>query len=92
METDDKKGWKKLKTEHKAADTSNTRAGSVTEATGEGEDNTKPAKEHSSQGHTTDAKGTATSTREPTLRSATTDSSRSPKNANDEGPTGGNVR
>lgn len=92
MGTDDKKGWKKLKTEHKADDTTNTRAGSGTEAAGEEKGNPKPTKEHSSQGHTTDAKGTATNTREPTLRSATTDSSRSPKNANDEGPTGGNVR
>lgn len=92
METNDKTGWKKLKTDAKAEDANSTHTGSGTEAPGEDKDNTKPAKAHSSQGHTTDAKGTATNMREPTLRSATTDSSRSPKNNNDEGPTGGNIR
>jgi hypothetical protein len=56
------------------------------------QEHTKPGKHHSSQGHSTGAKGTATTTGEPTLRSATTDSSRAPKNNNDDGPTGGNVR
>lgn len=52
----------------------------------------EPDNKHASQGHSTDAKGTATNTREETQRSATTDSSRSPKNSTDDGPTGGNVR
>lgn len=52
----------------------------------------KPSGSHPSQGHKTDAKGTATTTGEPTLRSATRDSSRMPKSDNDEGPTGGNIR
>ncbi|WP_162055506.1 hypothetical protein [Pontibacter pamirensis] len=52
----------------------------------------KPDSNHSSQGHKTDAKGTVTNTRESTLRSATTDSTRAPKKSTDEGPTGGNVR
>lgn len=52
----------------------------------------KPSQQHSSQGHKTDAKGTVTSTREKTLRSATTDSSRIPKKETDDRPTGGNNR
>lgn len=52
----------------------------------------KPQDNHSSQGHKTDAKGTVTNTRESTLRSATTDSTRVPKKETDDGPTGGNVR
>ncbi|ARS36832.1 hypothetical protein [Pontibacter actiniarum] len=51
-----------------------------------------PKAKHSSQGHSTDAKGAATNTREETMRSATTDSSRQSKKNTDEGPTGGNVR
>ena len=47
---------------------------------------------HTSQGHTTGAPGSATNSAEPALRSATTDSSRSPKNSNDDLPTGGNIR
>lgn len=90
METNDKKDWKKLKVDPKteeASQSTDTQAGA-----GENRDENQPPGEHSSQGHATDAKGTATSTREPTLRTATTDSSRAPKNNNDEGPTGGNVR
>ena len=83
MEANDKKGWKKLKTTHKLG--GHTRSE-------EEENQDKPGADHSSQGHTTDAEGSATSTREPTLRAATTDSSRVPKNENDERPTGGNVR
>lgn len=52
----------------------------------------KPKDSHSSQGHKTDAKGTVTNTREETLRSATTDSTRVSKKSTDDGPTGGNVR
>ncbi|MFD3001336.1 hypothetical protein ACFS7Z_13255 [Pontibacter toksunensis] len=52
----------------------------------------EPKDKHSSQGHKTDAKGTVTNTREETLRSATTDSTRAPKKGTDDGPTGGNVR
>jgi len=52
----------------------------------------KPNPDHTSQGHTTDAKGSATSSKEPTLRAATTDSSRTPKNPHDDMPTGGNIR
>ncbi|MHA6246386.1 hypothetical protein ACXYMU_00495 [Pontibacter sp. CAU 1760] len=44
-----------------------------------------PVKHHSTHGE-------AESTDAPTLRTATTDSSRSPKNPNDERPTGGNIR
>lgn len=51
-----------------------------------------PTKDHSSQGHSTDAKGSATSSKEPTLRNSTTDSSREPKNPHDDMPTGGNIR
>ena len=51
-----------------------------------------PGKEHTSQGHTTDAKGSATSSKEPTLRGSTTDSSRMHKNPHDDMPTGGNIR
>jgi len=52
-----------------------------------------PKKKHVSQGHPTDeATGSATNTNEPSLRSSTTDSSRVPKNPNDDLPTGGNVR
>lgn len=60
----------------------------------EEEEENKPAGKHSSQGHSTDAKGkgSKTNTNETTLPAATTDSSRMPKNDNDEGPTGGNVR
>ncbi|WP_187264017.1 hypothetical protein [Pontibacter beigongshangensis] len=47
---------------------------------------------HTSQGHSTGAKGSATNSAEPTLRSATTDSSRVPKNSNDDLPEGGNIR
>jgi hypothetical protein len=47
---------------------------------------------HTSQGHSTGAKGSATNSAEPTLRSATTDSSRSAKNSNDDLPEGGNIR
>ncbi|MBF9251691.1 hypothetical protein I2I11_00125 [Pontibacter sp. 172403-2] len=59
----------------------------------EGEEG-KPMGKHTSQGHATDEndKGTATNTNEATLRAATTDSSRMPKNTNDDGPTGGNIR
>lgn len=52
----------------------------------------KTTEGHASQGHVTDAKGTATTTGEPTLRLATRDSSRMPKSDNDDGPTGGNIR
>lgn len=54
----------------------------------------KPTTKHASQGHTTaeNDKGTETNTNETSLRAATTDSSRMPKNDNDEGPSGGNVR
>lgn len=38
------------------------------------------------------AKGPASNSKEPTLRSATTDSSRTHKNPHDDLPTGGNVR
>ncbi|MCC9138749.1 hypothetical protein ACFSKU_03495 [Pontibacter silvestris] len=51
-----------------------------------------PRKHHSSEGHTTDAKGVVSNTRESTLRSATTDSTRAPKNGADEGASGGNIR
>lgn len=51
-----------------------------------------PKSGHTSQGHTADAKGSAISSKEPTLRSATTDSSRAAKNSNDDLPTGGNIR
>jgi hypothetical protein len=54
--------------------------------------NNSPKGKHSSQGHSTDSTGSATNTQEPTLRSATTDSSRSPKSKNDDLPTGGNIR
>ena len=83
METNDKQGWKKLKTTHKPGEQTSP---------GEEENQDTPAANHSSQGHSTDAEGSATSTHEPTLRAATTDSSRVPKNENDERPTGGNVR
>ncbi|AKD02617.1 hypothetical protein POKO110462_08925 [Pontibacter korlensis] len=52
----------------------------------------EPNAKHSSQGHSTDVKGTVTNTREATLRSATTDSTRVPKKDSDEGATGGNIR
>ena len=83
METNDKKGWKKLKTTYKPGGHASS---------GEGENQDKPGADHSLHGHTADAEGSATSTHEPTLRAATTDSSRVPKNENDERPTGGNVR
>lgn len=51
-----------------------------------------PKSEHTSEGHSTDAEESATNSKEPTLRSATTDSSRVPKNSNDDLPEGGNVR
>ncbi|MBC5994848.1 hypothetical protein [Pontibacter cellulosilyticus] len=51
-----------------------------------------PNKDHTSQGHSTDAQGSATSSKEPTLRGSTTDSSRTHKNPHDDLPTGGNVR
>jgi hypothetical protein len=38
------------------------------------------------------SKGSTTGNKEPTLRSSTTDSSRTHKNPNDDMPTGGNVR
>ena len=57
-----------------------------------GKEQDEPKAQHSSQGHKTDAKGTVTNTREETLRAATTDSTRTPKNGADDGPTGGNVR
>lgn len=61
---------------------------------GDEKEEEKPTSKHSSQGHSTpeNDKGTDTNTNETTLRAATTDSSRMPKNDNDEGPTGGNVR
>ncbi|WP_018476624.1 hypothetical protein [Pontibacter roseus] len=52
----------------------------------------KTIKGHTSQGHSTDAEGSATNSKEPTLRSATTDSSRVAKNPHDDMPTGGNIR
>ena len=58
----------------------------------ENQEQQKPKDSHSSQGHKTDAKGTVTNTREETLRSATTDSTRANKKSTDDGPTGGNVR
>ncbi|QCR23809.1 hypothetical protein [Pontibacter sp. SGAir0037] len=67
-------------------------AGAEAKGEEESEEGNHPSRQHSSQGHTTDAKGTATNTREPTLRSATRDSTRMPKSDNDEGPTGGNIR
>ncbi|MFD2246437.1 hypothetical protein [Pontibacter ruber] len=47
---------------------------------------------HTSQGHTTEGEGSATSSKEPTLRGSTTDSSRVHKNPHDDMPTGGNIR
>lgn len=91
MATDDKKGWKKLKISPHASD-AETDARSDEEKAADSHDGNKPAKYHSSQGHATEGEGTGTSTHEPTLRGATTDSSRVPKNSNDENPTGGNVR
>lgn len=55
-------------------------------------DQDQPRKQHSSEGHTTDARGVVSNTRESTLRSATTDSTRVPKKGTDEGATGGNIR
>lgn len=83
METNDKQGWKKLKTTYKPG---------VQASSGEEENQDKPGANHSLHDHTAGAEGSATSTHEPTLRGATTDSSRVPKNENDERPTGGNVR
>lgn len=51
-----------------------------------------PKSGHISQGHSTNAERPATNSKEPTLRSATTDSSRAPKNNNDDLPEGGNIR
>ncbi|WP_347157350.1 hypothetical protein [Pontibacter chitinilyticus] len=53
-----------------------------------------PDKPHSAPGNAAGTKedGAAPSTDKTTVRAATTDSSRMPKNSNDEGPTGGNVR
>ena len=59
---------------------------------GQPEEKQQPDKKHTSQGHATDAKGSATSSKEPTLRGSTTDSSRTHKNPHDDLPTGGNVR
>lgn len=56
-----------------------------TDAQAKKPDTANPDKHHSTHGE-------AESTDEPTLRTATTDSSRSPKNPNDERPTGGNIR
>ena len=58
------------------------------------EQQNKPTKGHSSQGHAADSDetGSATNSKEPTLRSSTTDSSRMPKKSNDDLPTGGNIR
>ncbi|TPE45335.1 hypothetical protein [Pontibacter mangrovi] len=52
----------------------------------------QPRDWHSSEGHHASGEGTATSTHEASERAATTDSSREPKNPNDDLPTGGNVR
>jgi hypothetical protein len=54
--------------------------------------NKKPSGAHPSAGQATDEAGDATDNKEPTLRSATTDSSRVPKNPHDDMPTGGNIR
>lgn len=54
--------------------------------------NKKPSGAHTAQGHAADEAGDATENKEPTLRSATTDSSRVPKNPHDDMPTGGNIR
>ena len=45
-----------------------------------------------SQGHQNGEEGETTGSKEPTLRGATTDSSRTPKNPHDDMPTGGNIR
>lgn len=93
MATNDKKGWKKLKVSSTSQVSNNSDAGSEEKKAKGEQDQSKPAAGHSSKGHATDAKDTtATSTMQPTLRSATTDSSRLPKNEKDERPTGGNVR
>ncbi|HEY4649967.1 MAG TPA: hypothetical protein VIG72_01070 [Pontibacter sp.] len=51
-------------------------------------------KDHASQGHAagTQQTGSATGSKEPTLRSVTTDSSRVHKHRSDDLPTGGNIR
>jgi hypothetical protein len=76
-------------------------AGSAEGATGntaqQGKGRQKQPSEHEphapvSQGHTEGEDGETTSNKEPTLRSATTDSSRVPKNPHDDMPTGGNIR
>jgi len=92
MATDDKKGWKKLKISPTSEDSDNPGTDPKEKEDGEEQDEAKPAKYHTSQGHATEGEGTGTSTHEPTLRAATTDSSRVPKSSNDENPTGGNVR
>lgn len=63
----------------------------------ENKDQNKPDnqnKDHASQGHTAGSSqsGSGTASKEPTLRSVTTDSSRVHKNSNDDLPTGGNIR
>ncbi|WP_114777455.1 YkvA family protein [Botryobacter ruber] len=61
---------------------SNQPAGTVTTASGQEAPHT----------HGVGSESTHTGSDEPTLRSATTDSSRSPKSSNDDLPTGGNIR
>ena len=50
------------------------------------------AGKHILQNHYTGASASESYSPEPTMRSATTDSSRMPKNSNDDLPTGGNIR
>jgi len=78
---------------HQVSDNNRNSKNSAQGEPGSGKED-KPTGKHASQGHSTEAndKGTATNTNETTLRAATTDSSRMPKNSNDDGPTGGNVR
>ena len=52
----------------------------------------KQDKAPSSEGHATDAEGSAEHGHEPIVRSSTTDSSRAAKNPHDDMPEGGNIR
>ncbi len=97
MEEENKDYWKKIEkaaTENRLEKEVKTFAShSVEDPNKESADNGEhPSGSHPSQGHKTSAKGTATTTGEPSLRAATRDSSRMPKSDSDEGPTGGNIR
>jgi hypothetical protein len=62
-----------------------SKKGKDKKAKGQQEEENQPQAHHTSQGHNTQG-------HEESQRAATTDSSREPKNPNDDLPTGGNVR